>query len=197
MPPVTHYDHKENIKYLPKHHRTKGLTPNQVNIFKALEKRYVHEGRTIDPSFLENTNLQAELAAINFECLLGINEPICPRFILEFYASVNLTSDDFGRMYVNFSASGNPFSFTLDEFAHILGVPNRGTCLYSDKHSLAALDTIEERIHPYNTPLVSKDVLRDHLFVRTTTTRITRTGNEVLKDPYCMELNELLPQFKK
>ena len=37
MPPLTHYDHKDTIKYLPKHHKTKGLTPNQVNIFKALE----------------------------------------------------------------------------------------------------------------------------------------------------------------
>lgn len=62
MPPLTHYDHKDTIKYLPKHHKTKGLTPNQVNIFKALEKRYVHEGRTIDPSFLEGTNLYAEFA---------------------------------------------------------------------------------------------------------------------------------------
>ena len=54
-----------------------------------------------------------------------------------------------------------------------------------------------DRIHPYDTPLVSKDVLRDHLFIRTTTTRRTRTGNEVQKDPYGMELNELMPQFKK
>ena len=43
MPPVTHYDHKDTIKYLPKHYKTKGLTENQINIFKALEKRYVHE----------------------------------------------------------------------------------------------------------------------------------------------------------
>ena len=100
-------------------------------------------------------------------------------------------------MSINFSASGHHFSFTLDEFAQILGVPNHGTCLYSDKHSFATLDHLEDRIYPYNTPLVSKDVLRNHLFVRTTTTRRTRTGNEVQKDPYGMELNELMPQFKK
>ena len=52
MPPATNYDHKKTLDYLPKHHKTKGLTPAQVKIFKALEKRYVHEGRTIDPSFL-------------------------------------------------------------------------------------------------------------------------------------------------
>ena len=96
MPPVTHYDHKDTLKYLPKHHKTKGLTENQINIFKALEKRYVHEGRTIDPSFLEGTNLHAEFVAIDFDCLLEINEHICPRFILEFYASINLSSNDYG-----------------------------------------------------------------------------------------------------
>ena len=102
MPPVTHYDHKDTIKYLPKHHKTKGLTETQINIFKALEKRYVHEGRTIDPSFLAGTNLRTELAAINFDCLLEIDEPICPRFILEFYASVTLSTDEYGRMSINF-----------------------------------------------------------------------------------------------
>ena len=82
MPPLTHYDHKDTIKYLPKHHKTKGLTQTQIDVFKALEKWYVHEDRTIDPSFLESTNLYTELATINFECLLEIDEPICPRFIL-------------------------------------------------------------------------------------------------------------------
>ena len=38
MPPATYYDHKETVKYLPKHHKTKGLTEEQVEIFKALEK---------------------------------------------------------------------------------------------------------------------------------------------------------------
>jgi hypothetical protein len=197
MPPLTHYDHKDTIKYLPKHHKTKGLTPNQVNIFKALEKHYVHEGRTIDPSFLEGTNLYAEFAAINFECLLTIDEPICPSFILEFYASVTLSTGDYDFISVNFRVSGNHYSFTLEEFAQILGVPNQGTCLYSDLHSLSTLDTLDDRFHPYDTPLVSKDVLRNHLFVRTTNTRRTRGGNEVEKDPYGMELNELLSQFKK
>ena len=68
MPPLN--DHKDTIKYLPKHHKTKGLTLTQIDVFKALEKLNVHEGRTIDSSFLEGTNLYTELATINFECLL-------------------------------------------------------------------------------------------------------------------------------
>ena len=40
MPPLTHYDYKDTIKCLPKHYKTKGLTPTQIDVFKALEKRY-------------------------------------------------------------------------------------------------------------------------------------------------------------
>lgn len=83
MPPATFSDHKETLNYLPKHHRTKGLTKDQVENFKGLEKRYVHEGRTIDPSFLKGTSIRQNFAAINFDCLLDIDEQICPRFILE------------------------------------------------------------------------------------------------------------------
>ena len=176
MPLVTHYDHKDTLKYLPKHHKTKGLTPNQINIFKALEKRYVHEGRTIDPSFLAGTNLHTDLAASNFHCLVEIDEPICPRFILEFYASVTLSTGEYDFISVNFRVSGNQYSFTLEEFAQILGIPNHGTCLYSDLHSLSTLDSLNDRFPPYDTPFVSKDVLRNHLFVRTTNTRKTRGG---------------------
>ena len=70
MPPPTHYDHKDTIKYLPKHLKTKGLTQTQIVVFKALEKQYVHKGRTIDPSFLEGTNLYTEFATINFRVSL-------------------------------------------------------------------------------------------------------------------------------
>ena len=67
MPPATFSDHKDTLKYLPKHHKTKGLTPDQIEIFKGLEKRYVHEGRTIDPSFLEGTSIQQNFVTINFD----------------------------------------------------------------------------------------------------------------------------------
>ena len=84
MAPANFSDHKATLKYLPLHHRTKGLTKTQVETFKALKNRYVHEGRTIDPTFLEGTSIRQNFAAINFDGLLDIDEPICPRFILEF-----------------------------------------------------------------------------------------------------------------
>jgi hypothetical protein len=84
----------------------------------------------------------------------------------------------------------------LKDFATILGVPNVGTCLYTDKWPLSRLDSIE-RFHPYDTPLANKEAIREHLFVWTSTTRKNRSGNKVDKDPFGMEINELKPQFKK
>lgn len=196
MPPATFSDHKETRNYLPKHHRTKGLTKDQVETFKSLEKRYVHEGRTIDPSFLEGTSIRQNFAAINFDCLLDIDEQICPRFILEFYATLSLFFDDDGEFSLTFTINQIPNIISLKDFATILGVPKVGTCLYTDKWPLSSLDSIE-RFHPYDTPLANKEAIREHLFVRTSTTRKNRSGNNVDKDPFGMEINKLKPQFKK
>ena len=196
MPPANKSDHKETLKYMPKHHMTKGLNPVQVETFKALEKRYVHEGRTIDPSFLEGTSIRQNFAAIHFDCLLDIDEPICPRFILEFYATVNLSSIAGGRFSLNFTTNQISHDIDLKDLAIILGVPNEGTCLYTDKWPISSLDSID-RFYPYDTPLASKETIKEHLFVRTSTTRVNRSGNIVDKDPFGMELNELKPQFKK
>jgi hypothetical protein len=143
MPHANQSDHKETLKYLPKHHRTKGLNQVQVETFKALEKCYVHEGRTIDPSFLEGTSIRQNFAAINFDCFFDIDEPICPRFILEFYATVNLSTNDFGKISLNFTTNQIPNFIDLKDLAIIFGVPNAGTCLNTDKWPISSLDSIE------------------------------------------------------
>ncbi|GJR40599.1 hypothetical protein Tco_0387036 [Tanacetum coccineum] len=59
-------------------------------IFRALESRYVHEGRTIDPSFYNDISddSMAKFTAIGFDCLLSLDEQICPRFIFEFTKTI-------------------------------------------------------------------------------------------------------------
>jgi hypothetical protein len=197
MPPATNYDHKKTVNYLPKVHKTKGLTNAQIEIFKALEKKYVHEGRAVDSSFYEGTQLREQLAAIRFDSLLDIDEPIIPRFILEFYASVGLSSSDEGYLSLHFTLNGNLVNIPLDQFGEVLGIPSQGTCIYSDKWSLTILDSNLDRTAPYATPLQSKEVIREHLFIpKNNPTRMYR-GREVARDPFAMELNELRPEFKK
>ncbi|GJX56919.1 hypothetical protein Tco_0286816 [Tanacetum coccineum] len=51
------------------------------DVYRALESIYVHEGRTIDPSFYSDLSddLVAMFKAIGFDCLLSLDEQICPR----------------------------------------------------------------------------------------------------------------------
>ena len=195
MPSAIRFDHKDTLKYLPKHHRTQGLSQNQVKIFKSLEKCYVHEGRTIHPSFLEGTSIRQDLATINFDCLLDIDELIFPRFILEFYATIRLSCNKYGQILLYFTINQHQTTISLEQFAQILGIPNSGTYLFTDKWNLTSLDTIT--CDPVNASPISKDILRDHLFIRTSHFRKGRSGNIIIKDPYGMELSELKPQFRK
>ncbi|GJR93165.1 hypothetical protein Tco_0265339 [Tanacetum coccineum] len=52
-----------------------------MDIYRALEIRYVHEGRTINPSFYRDLSDDsvAKFANIGFDCLLSLDEQICPR----------------------------------------------------------------------------------------------------------------------
>nr|GEZ85968.1 hypothetical protein [Tanacetum cinerariifolium]GEZ85978.1 hypothetical protein [Tanacetum cinerariifolium] len=65
------------------------------DIYRTLKSRCVHEGRTIDPSFYNDLSddSMAKFTAIGFDCLLSLNDEICPRFIFEFYKTLRLERD--------------------------------------------------------------------------------------------------------
>ncbi|GJU45537.1 zf-CCHC domain-containing protein [Tanacetum coccineum] len=69
------------------------------------------------------------------ECLLKIKEQIVPRFVLEFYSQLEFNYNSKGQFVVHFFIQTKSFSFTLEEFGHILGIPLKGQCSYSDKWS--------------------------------------------------------------
>ncbi|GJU41108.1 hypothetical protein Tco_1194065 [Tanacetum coccineum] len=50
------------------------------DVYRALVSRYVHEGRTIDPSFYSDLSddLVAKFKSIGFDCLLSLDEQIFP-----------------------------------------------------------------------------------------------------------------------
>ncbi|GJX53544.1 retrovirus-related pol polyprotein from transposon TNT 1-94 [Tanacetum coccineum] len=72
-------------------------------------------------------------AFIEFECLLEINEQVCPRFILEFYSQFHLSYSDKCEIFVEFVIQNQLFSYFLKNFAQILGVPYEGACVFSDR----------------------------------------------------------------
>nr|GEY00602.1 hypothetical protein [Tanacetum cinerariifolium] len=57
------------------------MSDKHRDIYRTLESRYVHKRRTIDPSFYNDLNDDsvAKFTTIGFNCLLSLDEQICPR----------------------------------------------------------------------------------------------------------------------
>ncbi|GJT51564.1 hypothetical protein Tco_0977721 [Tanacetum coccineum] len=99
-------------------------------IYMELEKRLFHEGRVIHPIFLANTNIVATFLAINFQCLLTISEPICTRFVIEFYR-IEISKEEDISISICFKIEGRDFVFPLPLFVEILNFSRYGACLYT------------------------------------------------------------------
>ncbi|GJU86954.1 reverse transcriptase domain-containing protein [Tanacetum coccineum] len=81
MPCEYQQDYKKTRIYAPKIYNDPNMPESLGDIYRTLESRYVHEGRTIDPSFYNDLSddLVAKFTAIGFDCLLSLDEQICPR----------------------------------------------------------------------------------------------------------------------
>ncbi|GJR06761.1 hypothetical protein Tco_0529745 [Tanacetum coccineum] len=63
---------------------------------RNLEQRYIHEGRVVFDNFTDLNYVRSLFDFVEFECLLEINEQVCPRFILESYSQFRLSYSDEG-----------------------------------------------------------------------------------------------------
>nr|GEW30932.1 hypothetical protein [Tanacetum cinerariifolium] len=81
MPSEYQQDYKKTLSYAPKLYNDPNMSDSLRDIYRALESRYVHEGRTIEPSFYNDLidYSLAKFTAISFNCLLSLDEKICPR----------------------------------------------------------------------------------------------------------------------
>ncbi|GJY81199.1 hypothetical protein Tco_0493950 [Tanacetum coccineum] len=104
--------------------------------------------------------INAKFESIGFECLLKINDKIVPRFVLEFYSQLEFNYNSEGHFVVNFVIQNKPFSFTLEEFGNILGIPSKGHCSYSDKWSLDYLEISSPSKSRYQTTPPSSSVIK-------------------------------------
>nr|GEW54999.1 retrovirus-related Pol polyprotein from transposon TNT 1-94 [Tanacetum cinerariifolium] len=73
-------DYQKTLAYGPKIYNDPKMSEQLKDIYRALESRYVHEGRTIDPSFYQDLNDEslAKFTNIGFDCILSLDEQICP-----------------------------------------------------------------------------------------------------------------------
>ncbi|GJT87982.1 hypothetical protein Tco_1069699 [Tanacetum coccineum] len=96
-------------------------------------------GSVVFDNFTDLNYVRSLFHFVEFECLLEINEQVCPRFILEFYSQYRLSYSDEGQMLVEFVIQNQYFSFSLEDFAQILRIPCDVACVFSDRWSLDEL----------------------------------------------------------
>ncbi|GJZ77913.1 hypothetical protein Tco_0642585 [Tanacetum coccineum] len=85
MPSEYQQDYKKTHAYAPKIYNDPNMSNALRDIYKTLESRYAHEGRTIDPSFYNDLcdDSVSKFIAIGFDCLLTLDEEMYPRTIYE------------------------------------------------------------------------------------------------------------------
>ncbi|GJV45901.1 hypothetical protein Tco_1430437 [Tanacetum coccineum] len=131
-------------------------------IFRTLESRYVHEGRTIDPSFYNDLSDDSvvKFTAIGFDCLLSLDEQICSRFIFEFYKTLHLDRDSNIHLSIQFTINNYLFNISFAQFAKLTSFPNQGIYIYSDAWGLDELEKTLEQIETYNSILLAIDDIK-------------------------------------
>ncbi|GJY44814.1 hypothetical protein Tco_0433027 [Tanacetum coccineum] len=142
------------------------------------ELRSIHEGRPISPESTKYDNIQTLFQVIKLLKIYELHEEICPRFLLEFYLSIEITKEDNLNFFLTFWALKRTFKFSLESFASILSIPCEGECSYSEEPSLDSLKTNQESNTPYQTHIPTpKEIIQS-----ITTTGQTIFPNKILKE---------------
>ncbi|GJU29171.1 hypothetical protein Tco_1172760 [Tanacetum coccineum] len=96
-------DYQRTKAYVPRVHRSRNMDEELRESYRTLEQRLFQEGRFVTPSFIVANNMLPSFQAVGLEPFLTLNEPICPRFVVEFY--LVLKSKEMRRNVLTLSSS--------------------------------------------------------------------------------------------
>ncbi|GJT08299.1 hypothetical protein Tco_0842761 [Tanacetum coccineum] len=153
--------------------------------------------RVVFDNFKDLNYVRSLFEFIEFECLLEINEQVCPRFILEFYSQYQLSYSDEGEMFVEFVIQNQLFSYSLENFAQILGVPCEGACVFFDRWRVDELIYGIPMDGPYQTNLPPiEDIISSIRVDRDGQVRRIRHEEEIDVLEYQVLTHEIEPSLK-
>ncbi|GJU32417.1 hypothetical protein Tco_1176006 [Tanacetum coccineum] len=138
----------------------KGLTPTIAKFYKSIENRNIHEGRVVDQAYYKSNNIERLFTNIRFDCLFKINEPIVPKFILDFYSQVTVKTNEYGYLVISFMIQHEFITPTLAQFSQILKIPYNGQAVFTNEWDLGSLEYSQETKGPYSTDLPTSDDIR-------------------------------------
>nr|GEY72420.1 hypothetical protein [Tanacetum cinerariifolium] len=119
MPSEYQPDYKKTHAYAPKIYNDPNMSEQLKDIHRDLQSRYVHEGRTIDQSFYRNLSDDsvAKFTNIGFDCLLSLDQKICPRALLP-DPNMSKEQKETRGMFKNFGRALHEFAKMLKKGCH-------------------------------------------------------------------------------
>ncbi|GJV00587.1 hypothetical protein Tco_1329857 [Tanacetum coccineum] len=149
MPRATSTDISLTKSYIPKVSKIPGINPTIAKFYKSIDNRNIHEGCVIDQAYYKSNNIERLFTNIRFDCLFKINEPIVPRFILDFYSQVTVQTDEYGYLVISFMIQHEFITLTLAQFGQILKIPYNGQAVFTNEWDLRSLEANPTANLPY------------------------------------------------
>nr|GEX60742.1 uncharacterized mitochondrial protein AtMg00810-like [Tanacetum cinerariifolium]GEX63279.1 uncharacterized mitochondrial protein AtMg00810-like [Tanacetum cinerariifolium] len=185
IPQRIQMDYKCTKVYLPRIHRSRKMDEDLRESYRTLEKRLFNEGRFVTPSFIKANNMLPSFLDVGLDPFFTLKEPICPRFVVEFYPSLEFKRDEEECPYIEFKLGRLTFELNTSELSQIFQTLKGLEIFYTSKWSLNSLDD-----HPNSRFFSPKhDLVRKNITIpRTTQTQLQRDPNKLYTDDLCHEL---------
>ncbi|GKA16912.1 hypothetical protein Tco_0696749 [Tanacetum coccineum] len=178
MPRATVGDTSRTKSYIPKVSEIPGFSPVLARFYKPIKNRCIHEGRVVDQLYFKSNSIEQMFTNIRFNCLFEINEPIVPRFILDFYSQVKVQTDEHDYLLISFMIQHEFITLSLSQFGQILRIPYNGQAVFTNEWDLAYS---QETKGPYHTYLpIPDDIHRFLQLERVELNRVIKSQNVVL-----------------
>ncbi|GJU97821.1 hypothetical protein Tco_1327092 [Tanacetum coccineum] len=197
MPKATTTDISLTKSYILKVSKIPGISPTIAQFYKPIENHNIHEGRVVDQAYYKSNNIERLFTNIRFNCLFQINEPIVPRFILDFYSQVTVQTDEYGYLVISFMIQHEFITLTLAQFGQILKIPYNGQAVFTNEWDLASLEYSRETEGPYCTDLPTLDDIRRLLELEHVMVDRTIKSQTVSLNPNQILTKELSPDMKQ
>ncbi|GKB15037.1 hypothetical protein Tco_0848960 [Tanacetum coccineum] len=116
--------------------------------YLTLEERLFHEGRFVTPSFIVANNMIPSFQAVSLEPFLTLNEPICPRFVVEFYHDLEVKRDDEECPYIEFKLGQLNFKLTSSQLSQLNHSKEKGKRIASSSVTSSSSSSSDDNETP-------------------------------------------------
>nr|GEU35764.1 DNA helicase Pif1-like protein [Tanacetum cinerariifolium] len=197
MPRAIIGDTPRTKSYIAKVSEIPGISPVIAQFYKPIKNRCIHEGRVMDQIYYKSNGIERLFINVCFNCLFEINEPIVPRFILDFYSQVKVQIDEYGYLLISFMIQHEFITLSLAQFGQILRIPYNGQAVFTNEWDLASLVYSQETEGPYHTDLSTPDDI--HQFLQLDRVELNRTikSQNVTLTPNQILTKELRQDMKR